>query len=53
VADCGATGGGPACSHPHAYFTADNRNVIYNADRHDLSHVYAARVPEGFLESLA
>jgi len=52
VSDCGAQGGGPACSHPHAYFTADSRNVIYNSDRYHVCHVYAARVPEGFLESL-
>jgi hypothetical protein len=52
VSDSGAQGGGPACSHPHPYLTADNRNVIYNSDRFHISHVYAARVPVEFLESL-
>lgn len=52
VSDCGAQGGGPACSHPHAYFTADNRNVIYNADHYHVCHVYAARIPDDFLSSL-
>jgi len=52
VEDSGAQGGGAACSHPHAYLTADNKNVIYNSDKYHVPHVYAARVPEGFLESL-
>jgi len=52
VEDCGASGGAAACSHPHAYFTADNRNVIYNSDQYHVPHVYAARVPDGFLASL-
>ncbi|HVF10043.1 MAG TPA: hypothetical protein VNA16_04530 [Abditibacteriaceae bacterium] len=53
VGDCKATCGGPACSHPHAYFTADNKHVIYNADPHLLGQVYAARVPENFLAGLS
>jgi hypothetical protein len=53
VSDCGAQGGGPACSHPHPYLTADNRNVIYNADPYQICHVHAARVPPGFLEALS
>ncbi len=52
VRDCGSGGGGPACGHVHAYFTADNSHVIYNADPFGLSHVYKARIPDGFLESL-
>lgn len=51
--NCGASGGASACSHPHAYFTADNKHVIFNADPYMVGHVYAARVPEGFLESLS
>jgi len=51
--NCGASGGGPACSHPHAYFTADSKNVIYNADPYWIGQVFAARVPGGFLESLS
>lgn len=52
VSDCRATGGGAAPSHPHAYLTADNRNVIYNADPYHVPHVYAARVSDEFLGSL-
>jgi len=47
-----AGGGAAACSHPHAYFTADNKHVIFNADPTLIGHVWAARIPEGFLESL-
>jgi hypothetical protein len=47
-ASCGAS----ACSHAHAYFTVDNRHVIYNADPYMVGHVHAARVPEDFLKSL-
>lgn len=50
--DCLGRGGGAAASHPHAYFTADNKHVIYNADPYWIGHVFAARVPAGFLESL-
>lgn len=53
LADCGAQGGGAACSHPHAYLTADNRRVVFNADRYGICHVYAAHVTEDFLASLA
>ncbi|NQU12051.1 hypothetical protein HQ590_14750 [bacterium] len=52
LANCGAQGGGPACSHPHPYLTADNRRVIYNADPYGVCHVHAAHVTEEFLKSL-
>jgi hypothetical protein len=52
VSNCGAQGGGPACSHPHAYFTADNKNIIYNADPFHLPHVWAARVTDKFYQGL-
>jgi hypothetical protein len=53
VADCGAAGGGAACTHAHAYFTADNRHVIYNSNRDGgICHVYAACVPDDFLPGL-
>ena len=52
VSDCRATCGGAASSHPHPYLTADNRNVIYNADPYHVPHVYAARVSDAFLASL-
>ena len=45
--------GGGQHQHLHVYFTADNRNVIYNDGSYTgPSQVWAARVPEGFLESL-
>ena len=53
VSNCGGSGGGPACSHPHPYLTADNRHAIYNADPHHVCHIHCARVPEGFWGSLA
>ncbi|MCM8817483.1 MAG: oligogalacturonate lyase family protein [Candidatus Omnitrophica bacterium] len=52
VSNCGAQGGGAACSHPHPYITADNKNVIFNADPFGISHVHAARIPDDFLKSL-
>jgi hypothetical protein len=52
VSDSKASCGASACSHAHAYFTVDNKHVIYNADPYMVGHVYAARVPAGFLESL-
>ena len=52
VSNCGGQGGGAASTHPHAYFTTDNRHVIYNADPHHVCHVYKARVTDEFMESL-
>lgn len=52
VSNCGAQGGGAACSHPHPYMTADNKNVIFNADPYGICHVHAARIPDDFLKSL-
>ncbi len=52
VSNCGAQGGGAACSHPHPYMTADNKNVIFNADPFGICHVHAARIPDEFLRSL-
>lgn len=45
--------GGGQHQHLHAYFTADNRNVIYNDGPYSgPSQVWAARVPDDFLPSL-
>lgn len=52
VSNCGSQGGGAAVSHPHPYMTADNKNVIFNADPFGICHVFAARVPDDFLKSL-
>jgi hypothetical protein len=48
-----ASGGAAAVGHPHAYFTADNKHVIYNADPTLIGHVWLARIPAGWLESLS
>jgi oligogalacturonide lyase len=42
----------PQYTHPHPYYSPDKRWVIYNSDRTGIPHVYAARVPDGLLESL-
>jgi len=52
VLNCGAQGGGAASSHPHPYITADNKNVIFNADPYGICHIHAARIPDDFLKSL-
>jgi len=43
---------GPQNTHPHAYFSPDLKWVIYNSDRSGFPHIYAARLPEGLIESL-
>ena len=53
VEDSEGTSGGNQCTHTHPYLTADNRYVIYNADPGGIAQVFAAKIPEGFLESLA
>jgi hypothetical protein len=40
------------CSHVHAYMTPDNRHVIFNSIVTGVAQVYAAHVPEGFLEKI-
>ncbi|MCE9590671.1 MAG: hypothetical protein K8S99_09130 [Planctomycetes bacterium] len=52
--DCGALCGGAQFTHPHAYFTADTKRVIYNGTMaFGAGHqVMAAQIPDGFLESL-
>ena len=37
-------------SHVHAYMTPDNRHVIFNSVVTGVAQVYAARVPDGFLD---
>ena len=54
VEDTMASGGGNQCNHTHPYLTADNRHVIFNADPYyGPAQVFAAVIPEGFLESLS
>lgn len=54
VSDCGVQGGGGGnCLRtPTPYITSDNCHVIYNGDPDGITNVYAARIPDGFLESL-
>jgi hypothetical protein len=42
----------PQYTHPHPYYSPDNRWVVYNSDRTGIPHVYAARIPDGLLASL-
>ena len=39
-------------SHVHPYMTPDNRFIIFNSIVTGVPQVYAARIPDGFLESL-
>lgn len=52
LTDCRATGGAAAIGHAHAYFTADNKHVIYNADPTLIGHVWAARLTDEFFQGL-
>lgn len=40
-------------THTHPYITPDNRHVIFNSDRTGICQVYAAVIPDGFLENLS
>jgi oligogalacturonide lyase len=42
----------PQYTHPHPYFSPDNRWAIYNSDRTGIPHVFAAKVPDGLLAAL-
>ena len=54
VADTMVSTGGNQCTHTHPYLTADSRYVIFNADPYySPPQVFAAVIPEGFLESLS
>ncbi len=44
--------GAPQYTHAHPYMTPDNKYVIYNSVATGLAQVYAARIPEGYLEKL-
>ena len=50
--DTNASGGSPQYTHTHPYMTPGNHRVIFNSDRTGIPQVYAARIPEGFLEQL-
>ncbi|MBI4026146.1 MAG: hypothetical protein HY360_14260 [Verrucomicrobia bacterium] len=52
VSDCKCSLAGDDSRQAKPYFTADNRHVIYTADPDGVVNVYAAEIPQGFLESL-
>lgn len=52
LCESGASLGRPQYTHSHPFFSPDARHVLFNADRNGLAHIYAATVPDGFLESL-
>jgi hypothetical protein len=52
LCDSGTRQGLCQYSHVHAYMTPDNRYVIYNSIVTGVGQVYAARVPDGFLDAL-
>jgi hypothetical protein len=39
-------------SHVHSYMTPDNKYVIFNSIATGIAQVYAARIPDGFLEKV-
>ena len=54
IRDCQDYGiAGSSRFEPTPYFTADSRYVIYNGSPFGIMQVFAARLPPGFLESLA
>jgi len=53
ISDAHCSHGGDSGRQVNAYFTADLRHVIYNADPDGVVNVFAAEIPQGFLESLA
>ncbi len=42
----------PQWCHPHPYLSPDNRWVIFTSDATGIAQLYAAEVPDGFLEEL-
>jgi Tol biopolymer transport system component len=52
LCESGSSFGGPQYTHPHPYYSPDNRWVIFNSDRTGVPHVFAASVPDGLLASL-
>jgi Tol biopolymer transport system component len=52
LCESGSSFGRPQYTHPHPYLSPDNRWVVSNSDRTGIPHVFAARVPDGLLESL-
>jgi len=49
----GATFGSHQSTHPHPFFLGDDRAIGWNSDETGVAQVYVARIPDGFLDSLA
>ena len=52
LCDSGASCGLPQYTHPHPFLSIDNRVVVFNSDRTGVPQVWAATLPEGFLDVL-
>jgi len=52
LCDSRASCGRPQYTHTHPYITPDNRHVIFNSDQTGICQVYAAVIPDGFLDNL-
>ena len=52
LCDSHASCGRPQYTHTHPYITPDNRYVIFNSDQTGICQIYAAEIPDGFLDDL-
>ncbi|MCS7253411.1 MAG: hypothetical protein RMK18_03340 [Armatimonadota bacterium] len=52
ICDSRASCGCPQYTHTHPYITPNNRYIIFNSDETGICQVYAATIPDGFLENL-
>jgi len=48
----GATFGCPQYTHPHPFFMGDGQTIGWNSDVTGIPHIFVARIPKGFLETL-
>lgn len=53
LCESGTSTGGSQATHTHPYMTPDNRYVIFNSDRTGLPQLWAAEIPDGFLEAVS
>jgi hypothetical protein len=44
--------GKPQYTHTHPYMTPDNRYIIFNSNFSGITQVYAARIPDAFLDKI-
>jgi Tol biopolymer transport system component len=52
LCDSHASCGRPQYTHTHPYITPNNRYVIFNSDQTGICQIYAAEIPDGFLDDL-